>query len=223
MSPLFNPVVLDALSPLALILLAAALYLAPPMPLQRTAGNWRGPKNPRDGPVAISEGISGWMPQSLRTRLHNVQRRPQGDRLAVAADISLFAACVSAGLSTGQAASAVAAAAGNTTSGQWQAVAALLTVGVDPVRAWSPMTEIDGLSELAGLARMSQRSGAAVATGCERIAASLRSEASEAASAAAERAGVFIALPLAICFLPGFLVLGLAPVVIGLGTQILNL
>ncbi|MGP6175528.1 type II secretion system F family protein [Corynebacterium sp. A21] len=213
---------MDALSPFALILLAAAFYLAPSAPLQRTSGNWRGPKHPRDGPAEISGGIAAWLPESIRTRVHEAQRQSQGNRLAVAADISLFAACVSAGLSTGQAAGAVAAAAGDTTRGQWQSVAALLTVGVDPVRAWSPMAEIDGLSELAGLARMSQRSGAAVAAGCERIAASLRSEAAETANAAAERAGVFIALPLAICFLPGFIVLGLAPVVIGLGTQILN-
>ncbi|MDU6013102.1 MAG: type II secretion system F family protein, partial [Corynebacterium sp.] len=37
----------------------------------------------------------------------------------------------------------------------------------------------------------------------------------------AERAGVFIALPLAVCFLPAFIVLGLAPVVISLGAQLL--
>ena len=42
------------------------------------------------------------------------------------------------------------------------------------------------------------------------------------ATARAERAGVLIALPLTLCFLPAFLVLGLAPVVISLGTALLT-
>ncbi|QGU06283.1 Bacterial type II secretion system protein F domain protein [Corynebacterium occultum] len=210
---------ISILPPLGLLLLAAAFQLTPPGPWHRGREGWRGPKHPRDGPEGnTTTALPGW----LNSRLDRARGSPKVDRLGVAADISLFAACLRAGLSTGQAASAVAAAAAADTAGHWTSVAALLQVGVDPARAWSAMNDIPGLSELAGLARMSQRSGAAVAEGCERIAETLRSEASDAAQAAAERAGVFIALPLAMCFLPGFIILGLAPVVIGLGTQILN-
>jgi pilus assembly protein TadC len=43
----------------------------------------------------------------------------------------------------------------------------------------------------------------------------------EAAEARAQRAGVLIAAPLGLCFLPAFLVLGVVPVVIGLAGEVL--
>ena len=49
-----------------------------------------------------------------------------------------------------------------------------------------------------------------------------RHDAERLVAARAERAGVLIALPLTACFLPAFLVLGLAPVVISLGTELLS-
>ena len=42
------------------------------------------------------------------------------------------------------------------------------------------------------------------------------------AAAEAERAGVLIALPMTLCYLPAFFLLGLAPMVISLGTSILS-
>ncbi|AGF71356.1 type II secretion system F family protein [Corynebacterium halotolerans] len=208
---------------LTLLLLAATLLIPGPGLLTRllpdAAGTGApadprtGPKNPRDGPP----GCRRWRwPGTRASRPHRV------DRLAVAADIDLFAACARAGLSTSAAAHAVAAAGTEPTAAErWRSVAALLAIGVPAGRAWAPMVDLPGLSELAGLARMSQRSGAAIADGCDRISAGLRADAADDATARAERAGVFIALPLALCFLPAFFTLGLAPVVIGLGTRLL--
>ena len=84
-------------------------------------------------------------------------------------------------------------------------------MGVVAGRAWEPMRGIEGLGELAALATMSERSGGALSTGCERIVDKLRNDTAHAATAAAERAGVLIALPLAVCYLPAFFILGLAP------------
>mgnify|MGYP002721159606 FL=1 len=103
----------------------------------------------------------------------------------------------------------------------WETVAALLGVGVPAQSAWGHMKGHAGLEDLAQLVIMSGQSGATIAAGCHRICTSLRAEASAHATAQAERAGVFIALPLAVCFLPAFIVLGLAPVVISLGAQLL--
>ncbi len=193
-----------------LLLLAGALLVPAPGLLTRLALESpeyparTGPKNPRDGPARF------------RARANRI------DRLAIAADIDLFAACARAGLSTSAAAHAVAeAGADPALAERWRSVAALLAIGVPAERAWTGMVDLPGLSDLAALARMSQRSGAAVAEGSERIAAGLRAEAADDATARAERAGVFIALPLAACFLPAFFTLGLAPVVIGLGTRLL--
>ena len=128
---------------------------------------------------------------------------------------------IDAGLSTAASTRAVAAAATEATAGHWHNVAALLAVGVTPQRAWADVAHVDGLGELARLARLSDRSGAALAQACRRIADDLREGAGTSATAVAERAGVLIALPLSICFLPAFVLLGLAPVVIGLGSELL--
>ena len=47
----------------------------------------------------------------------------------------------------------------------------------------------------------------------------VRDALADAAEARAQRAGVLIAAPLGLCFLPAFLVLGVAPVVIGLAGE----
>lgn len=184
---------------LTLLLLAAATLLPPPRPVTRTGHP--GPKTPRDGPRA----------------------RADADRLALAADIDLYAACLRAGLSPATAAAAlVEAGADPATRPAWRSVSALLAIGVPAERAWSEVAGIPGLTDVAGLATLSGRSGAAVSEACGRLAAALRDEAAAQATARAERAGVLIALPLTLCFLPAFLVLGLAPVVISLGTALLT-
>ncbi|MFD1151692.1 secretion system protein, partial [Saccharothrix hoggarensis] len=48
------------------------------------------------------------------------------------------------------------------------------------------------------------------------LAATARAAVSDQAEARAQRAAVLVAGPLALCFLPAFLCLGVAPVVIGL-------
>ena len=80
---------------------------------------------------------------------------------------------------------------------------------------------IPGGEALAGLVTMSNTSGTAIVDGCGRIAQQLRDDASDLATAKAERAGVLIAIPLTACFLPAFFVLGLAPVVVSLGANLI--
>lgn len=156
------------------------------------------PKTPRDGPV---------------------------DKHRVAADIELFAACYRAGLPVAAAAQAVADSYGTETHGTgeladtWRRVVAFDALGIEPDRAWAVMEGVPGCEELASLVTLSQTSGTAVAEGCDRIVKQLRDDASDDATARAERAGVLISIPLAAFFLPAFFVLGLAPVVIGLGAE----
>jgi len=151
------------------------------------------------------------------------------DRHRIASDIELFAACFRAGLPVSAAAGAVADSYGTAEhvgggtpsplADKWRRVVAYHDLGVEPERAWSPLDGVPGCEELASLVTLSHTSGSAVADGCDRIVADLREEAASDATAAAERAGVLISIPLAAFFLPAFFVLGLAPVVIGLGSQ----
>ncbi len=63
-------------------------------------------------------------------------------------------------------------------------------------------------------------SGAALAAGVADLAEQSRQEAAHSAVAAAERAGVVIAGPLGLCFLPAFVFLGIVPVIAGLAGQV---
>lgn len=198
---------------LSLVFLAAALLIPASDAAARIAPP-REPKSPRDGPSSRSIAARGW--QKLRKKV----RGNRADPLAAAADIELFAACLSSGLSTQQAAMALVRVAAPATAPAWKRLSALLGVGVSASSAWEHMRAEPYLEPLARLVVMSNHSGAAIAAGCHRITATLRAEATADATAAAERAGVFIALPLAVCFLPAFIVLGLAPVVISLGAEL---
>ena len=183
---------------LTLILLAAAVLCGEPDPAQRICVDiGYGPKQPRDRPVVASP-------------------------LDVAADIELFAACTAAGLPVATAISAVAVAASPTTAVTWRRASALVAVGASVSDAWQVLAQIQGLDDLARIALHSGSYGAAIATGCERTAARLREEAVDQAVGAAERAGVLIALPLTLCFLPAFILLGLAPMVLSLGSGLLG-
>lgn len=96
----------------------------------------------------------------------------------------------------------------------------LLALGADPEEAWRPVSENPHSATLAAAARRSARSGTALAGVAADLAVRMRAEQADAAEAQAQRAGVLITGPLGFCFLPGFLCLGVVPVVIGLAGQL---
>lgn len=152
------------------------------------------------------------------------RRRPVAapDPLAGAGSYDLFAACLRAGLSVPAAAGAVAEQAPQPLAGVLRRAANLLALGAEPDVAWQeadvhPDTEILGRA-----ARRSARSGTAMADAMAALATGQRAEVEDRGAAAAERAGVLISGPLGLCFLPAFLCLGIAPVVIGLATRVLG-
>jgi pilus assembly protein TadC len=104
----------------------------------------------------------------------------------------------------------------------------LLALGADPAVAWSTSPDLPAGSAdvqtdaLLRLARRSASSGAALAAGVAELADQSRDDAAHAATAAAERAGVLIAGPLGLCFLPAFVCLGIVPVVAGLAGDVLQ-
>ncbi|QYH20376.1 type II secretion system F family protein [Corynebacterium aquatimens] len=190
-------------------LAALAIVVTAPRPAVRlTAVTAEAGNRPRDGPRTGS-------PAGSRAGTRGA------DPHRCASDISLFAACATAGLPSALAAAAVA----DTHRGEhtaWHTTAALLALGADPERAWFELAAVPGGADLANLVTLSNASGAALADGCGRIAARLRAEAADGATAKAERAGVLIAIPLTACFLPAFFALGLAPVVISLGAGLIH-
>lgn len=95
-------------------------------------------------------------------------------------------------------------------------VAALLMLGADPARAWASVEQHGELSALAAAASRSSAGGSTLADAVREHAVALRSAVADDALRSAGRAGVAMTAPLGLCFLPAFLCLGLAPVVVGL-------
>ncbi len=153
----------------------------------------------------------------LRPRAHDPPRRKAktGGPFARAAAWDLLAACLKAGLPVPTAIQAV----GITELSQ---VAELLRLGADPVTAWAPALGHPATAPLARAARRTARSGAALARQAAELAGRTRAEAMNDAEAEAQRAAVAVAAPLALCFLPAFLCLGVVPVVLGLADRFLT-
>lgn len=152
------------------------------------------------------------------------QRGP--DPLRVASSLDVLAVCLRAGMAVATAASATATSAPPRLASVLRRAADLLALGADSSVAWSAPVNLrsaDGqLDGLLRLARRSSTSGAALAVGVAELAAQSRHDAAAAAAAAAERAGVLIAGPLGVCFLPAFVCLGIVPVVAGLAGDVLQ-
>jgi len=99
-------------------------------------------------------------------------------------------------------------------------VAAMLLLGADPKTAWRIADLDDLVAPLAAAARRSAAGGGGLADAVREHAAQLRQEIAAASVRSAGRAGVLMTAPLGVCFLPAFLCLGLAPVVVGLLGQL---
>ncbi|MDD4868442.1 MAG: type II secretion system F family protein [Mycobacterium sp.] len=148
------------------------------------------------------------------------------DPLAVASSLDVLAVCLAAGMAVPTAAAAAAHSAPPQLARVLRRGADLLALGADPAVAWSVAPHqpaADAQTEaLLRLARRSASSGAALAGGVTELADQCRHDAVHAAAAAAERAGVLIAGPLGLCFLPAFFCLGIVPVVAGLAGDVLR-
>ncbi|MGW0517958.1 type II secretion system F family protein [Crossiella sp. NPDC003009] len=155
--------------------------------------------------------------------LHNrASQPPPQDPLSLATACDLLAACLRAGLPIPQALRLSAAELTGPPATALNDTAALLTLGATPAQAWTPATHLPALSRLARAARHTARSGAALADTATNLATQIRTETEHQAEARAQRATVLITAPLALCFLPAFLCLGIAPTVLGLAQTLFS-
>ncbi|KDN16385.1 type II secretion system F family protein [Amycolatopsis rifamycinica] len=158
---------------------------------------------------------TGWW-AIRRTRRPRPPAMDLAAKLRLAGTLDLLAACLRAGLPVPSALEAVAGTAPEAASAALNATAGLLALGSRPDEAWAPVRSVPGLGELAAAAIRTSRSGAAFATAAGDLAGRFRDELATEAEERAERAGVALALPVGLCFLPAFFCLGVLPVVLGL-------
>lgn len=88
--------------------------------------------------------------------------------------------------------------------------------GAAGVEAWSSVVDDPELAPLARAMIRSQASGASVVQSVERLADELQRESLARAEDAARRVGVAAAIPLGVCLLPAFMLLGVVPTVASL-------
>lgn len=150
------------------------------------------------------------------------------DRRLVAVHADLLASCLDAGMAVGPALRAVSDTIDRGPPriddggpmATLDAVVVMLSLGADADTAWRAADLDPGLAPLAAAARRSAAGGGRLADAAREHAAFLRGEDAAAGLRAAGRAGVLMTAPLGLCFLPAFLCLGLAPVVLGLLGQL---
>lgn len=152
------------------------------------------------------------------TALLVARLRRRGDRpVDCALTIDLLAGCVAAGAPMAQAISAAATAAPDDLQTSLAAVARSLATGAPPATAWACLGNTS--TAMAAVARVSTRgmgSGAAVAAELSGIAARERRRRRTLRQQRINRAAVWAVLPLGLCFLPAFVLVGVVPLVIGL-------
>lgn len=134
---------------------------------------------------------------------------------ALALTLDLMAAALRGGQPLASALVLAAPAAHGTVSNALTRVGGLLRLGADPAEAWGELAGDPVLASVAGTACRSAHSGVRLAGAFEQLAADTRAQLRTAAQARAERVGVIAMAPLALCFLPAFVCLGVVPVVVG--------
>ena len=197
-----------------MLMVAAALVVAPGSagPRSRLLARLRQPDGDSPAPRK-PRAPARWLGIQLN---FGAQADTGGESLALAGAWELLAACLRAGLPVSVGVRAVAEGLDAPAGPALRRTAELLALGADPAQAWQPALECAATARLAKAARRSGRSGTALAESLTRLAAAVRAVAREQSEARAQRAGVMIAGPLGLCFLPAFLAIGVVPVVIGL-------
>ncbi|ABK53752.1 type II secretion system protein [Acidothermus cellulolyticus 11B] len=151
-----------------------------------------------------------------RQVLTRARRSPAvtGDLLPLACD--LLAACLETGVTSRRALELVVEALGrDSLNTPLPAVSSALRLGASAVQAWAEVPAELGWTEVARAFGQAENSGLALAGTLTRLADERRRTVRAWAAQATARAGVRMALPLGVCFLPAFLLVGVLPVIFG--------
>jgi len=152
-------------------------------------------------------------------RLWARPRRPADDPADLSAAWAQLAVCLDIGLPVAAAVTAAAEPLEGGAGVELRRVAGLLELGADPAEAWHAARGSPALAAFARAAGRSAGTGAALARSARAESTRLQAAVTDAGEARAQRAAVLIAAPLGLCFLPAFIVLGIAPVVVGLAQK----
>ena len=162
--------------------------------------------------------VAAFVVHGVVDRAEPVARRRE--REAVRRDLPvlvlLLATALRGGSATAVAARRVCEALPGPAAGRLAVVGEQLALGVDPERVWAALAVDPELAPLGRAMALAQRTGAPVATVLARLADELAAAGRADTEDRARAVGVRAAVPLGVCLLPAFLLLGIVPLVASL-------
>jgi pilus assembly protein TadC len=165
------------------------------------------------GPVAV--GISGVVVGVALVARRRTARRNPPVAIDVGLCIDLLGAAMACGAAPSAALSAVARGVAGPGSEALAEAATALALGADPAQAWSGVgAAVPQLARAARACARAASSGAGVSQELFRQAAVARADEQVVRRRRLQRAGVWLVLPLGLCFLPAFVLVGVVPVVL---------
>ena len=165
------------------------------------------------GRLALAVTVTG-VAAALAVRARRGRQRQLDPDLPLVAD--LLASCLLAGAPLPQALAAAAAASDGPTTSACTTVSDRLLAGALPEQAWGEWLAHPDLAAVARPCVRAVHSGAATAGEIQRAAARIRSRRRADVAGRVHRTGTWVVLPLGLCFLPAFVLVGVVPIAIGI-------
>ena len=170
------------------------------------------------GPVGLVAGavagvaVAVWL---RRLEPASVRRRREAIDEALPLAVDLLASCLAAGQAPAVALQQVTDVVDHPLRDELQEVATRLRLGADPIRVWRDVAAHPQLGSWGRTVLRAVDSGASVADAMAAHADDLRQASRSRGEARARAVGVRAALPLGVCLLPAFVLLGVVPLVAG--------
>jgi Flp pilus assembly protein TadB len=166
-------------------------------------------------PAGVVAAVAAWV-WIGRAEPASVRRRREASARELPGLVHLLAVALESGCDVTEALRVVCAALPGPVSAVLGSVPARLSLGVAPDAAWQPVLDDPELAPLGRTMVRAQRSGASVTHAVSRLAHDLERRTHLGVEERARAVGVKAAVPLGLCLLPSFLLIGIVPLVVGL-------
>jgi hypothetical protein len=171
------------------------------------------------GPIGVAAGVASAVVAWVligRTEPADERRRRRAAERDLPGLVQLLAAALETGCDVGEALRLVCDACPGPASDALAAVPPRLALGLPPVQAWQPVLDDARLAPLGRALVRAGRSGASVTREVVRLADELARTSQASVEERARSVGVKAAVPLGLCLLPSFVLVGVVPLVVSL-------
>ncbi len=168
--------------------------------------------------IGVGAAVSWWLGRLESPSAARAREQIERD-LPLAVD--LLAACVEAGRPADRSLHVVAQAVGGELGRRFEAITSRLELGADAATEWGRVAADPLLMPLGRAMRRTAATGAAPVDGLLRLSDDQRRRHRARSQARARSCGVKAAGPLALCFLPAFMLIGVVPTIAGAVSHLL--